>query len=45
MDGQDGQDVVMGWWWFGWQGRFETCPYGLAGWRGDGGLVGVLSEL
>ena len=19
MDGQDGQDVVMGWWWFGWR--------------------------
>ena len=19
--------VLVGWWLFGWQGRFETCPY------------------
>ena len=24
---------------FGWQGRFETCPYGLVGWRGLGVAV------
>ena len=22
-----GCDAVVGRWWFGWQGRFETCPY------------------
>ena len=34
---------MMGMWLFGWQGRFETCPYGLAGglrrWRGLGVAV------
>ena len=42
----DGQDAVMGWWRFGWQGRFETCPYvrrvGSLDRNGCvGGLVGV----
>ena len=35
----EGVAVVMGTWLFGWQGRFETCPYGLAGWRGLGVVV------
>ena len=39
----EGVAAVRGVWLFGWYGRFETCPYGLAGrlhrWRGLGVVV------